>query len=165
VPILTEQIGQSVRVRHALAVLGFLLFAAGGFAAWDQPQPEGGSFSGNPCDGSIAAAFESVEDDGSDPFTTEFCRDPARRQLAVAALLLACGSFLVLADPAIRGVLAHRRAVWVRLALGVVLLPFLFMGHMSWLTRAALVALFMLCGAGALWTLTHPLRTSTTSRG
>jgi hypothetical protein len=74
-------------MRRALLGLSILLLFAGAFVAWDQPAPDGGDYNGNPCDGSIAAAFEDVEADGTDPYTTEFCREPARRQLAVASAL------------------------------------------------------------------------------
>ena len=72
--------------------VALLLFAAALIIAWLSPTPEGLlEFQGNPCDGSIAAAFESKEEDGSDPYNTESCRNPARRQLAVSGVLVIAG--------------------------------------------------------------------------
>ena len=79
-------------MRPILLGVAILLVGAAVVVAWLPPTPEGPlEFQGNPCDGSIAAAFESEEEDGSDPYNTESCRDPARRQLAVAGLLVLGG--------------------------------------------------------------------------
>jgi hypothetical protein len=91
-------------VRGLLIGLAVVLFGAALVIAWLPPTPEGPLefdgpgvrralhlAAGNPCDGSIAAAFETRAADGSDPYHTESCRDPARRQLAVSGLLLLAG--------------------------------------------------------------------------
>ena len=78
--------------RWLLLALGLVLIGAALVVAWLPPVPEGPlEFSSNPCDGSIVAAVESKEDDGSDPYNTQSCRNPARRQLAVSGLLLVAG--------------------------------------------------------------------------
>jgi hypothetical protein len=84
--------------------LSVVLFGVALAIAWLPPIPEGplefddpgvrGALhlaAGNPCDGSIAAAFETREVDGTDPHNTESCRTPARRQLAVSGVLLLAG--------------------------------------------------------------------------
>ena len=78
--------------RGILLGVALLLFAAALTIAWLSPTPEGPlEFQGNPCDGSIAAAFGSKEDDGSDPYNADSCRNPARRQLAVSGVLVIAG--------------------------------------------------------------------------
>ena len=78
--------------RRILLLLAIALFGGALVVAYLWPSPEGPlEFNANPCDGAIAAAFESKEEDGSDPYETESCRNPARRQLAVSGLLLVAG--------------------------------------------------------------------------
>jgi hypothetical protein len=78
--------------RGILLGLALLLFASAVVIAWLPPTPEGPlEFQGNPCDGSVVAAFEPKEADGSDPYNAESCRSPARRQLAVSGLLVIAG--------------------------------------------------------------------------
>ena len=74
--------------RTLLPTLALLLLAAAAFIAWDQPQPDPDTFHGNPCDGSILAAFYDVGDGHeAEPYLRE-CRGPARRQLAASAALI-----------------------------------------------------------------------------
>jgi hypothetical protein len=78
--------------RQILLWLALAFFGASLVVAWLPPVPDGSlAFTTSPCDGSIAAAFEAEEKDGSDPYFTNSCRDPARRQLVGSGLLLIAG--------------------------------------------------------------------------
>lgn len=86
-PASVSEFGQSGAVRRRLLLIGALvLVGIGGFIAWDQPRPDSADrWVGNPCDGSIVAAF--YIDDPRAPERSD-CRGPARRQLAVSSVLL-----------------------------------------------------------------------------
>ena len=82
-------------VKRGLAVVSLLLLTAGVYAALDQPNPDP-MLHANPCDKAFVSAFHSRQDDGSDPELTQFCRNPARRQLAIAVGLVLTGSALLI---------------------------------------------------------------------
>jgi len=75
-------------LRNGLLAAAAALVVAAVFIAWDQPQPDPNDFRGNPCDGSIVAAFYDVGDGHeAEPYLRQ-CRSPARRQLGVASALV-----------------------------------------------------------------------------